>query len=251
MHTEILLGVSVPMLGTVLGAAVVFLFRGELNPRIQKSLLGFASGVMIAASVWSLLIPAIEMSEKSGGAPAWLPAGAGFLAGIGFLLLLDLLIPHIHIGGGSEGKQSVLGRSAMLVLAVTLHNIPEGMAVGVVFAGVLSGEPGMSLAAAFTLSAGIALQNLPEGAVVAMPMIAGDVRRGKAFAYGVLSGLVEPVAALMTVALTALITPALPFILAFAAGAMIYVVIEELIPEAQNGEHSNAGTVGAALGFVL
>jgi ZIP family zinc transporter len=251
LYTEVLLGLLIPFAGTVFGASTVFLFRGEINPRVQKCFLGFASGVMIAASVWSLLIPSIEMAEKQGGFPAWVPAAAGFLAGIGFLLLLDLIIPHLHINGSQEGRKSSLNKSAMLVLAVTLHNIPEGMAVGVVFAGMLSDGSGMSLPAAFALSAGIALQNLPEGAVISMPLIAGGTRRRKAFAYGVLSGVVEPAGAAVTIALTALVTPVLPFILAFAAGAMIYVVVEELIPEAQSGEHSNAGTVSAALGFVL
>lgn len=251
MDTEILLGLFIPLAGTVLGASAIFLFRGGMDRRIQRCFLGFASGVMIAASVWSLLIPAIEMAEKNGSLPAWLPAAVGFLAGVGFLLLLDLMIPHLHIGGSAEGMKSSLGKTVMLVLAVTLHNIPEGMAVGVVFAGVLSGDSGMALPAAFALSAGIALQNIPEGAVIAMPMIANGARRRKAFAYGVFSGIVEPLAALVTISLTVLIIPALPFILAFAAGAMMYVVIEELIPEAQAEAHSNVGTVSAALGFVL
>jgi ZIP family zinc transporter len=249
----VLLGLSIPFAGTVLGAAAVFLFRGEMNPRVQKCFLGFASGVMIAASVWSLLIPAIEMAETQGGAvPAWLPAAAGFLAGIGFLLLLDQLIPHLHMSSDNpEGMKSFIGKSAMLVLAVTLHNIPEGMAVGVIFAGLLAGDAGVSLPAAFALSAGIALQNIPEGAVISMPLIGTGMRRRRSFLYGTLSGAVEPAGALITMALTALLAPALPYILAFAAGAMLYVVIEELIPEAQAGEHSNAGTVSAALGFVL
>jgi ZIP family zinc transporter len=229
----------------------VFFVRGEMKPGIQKCFLGFASGVMLAASVWSLLIPSIELAG-SGGLPAWFPAAAGFLAGVGFLLLLDFLIPHLHPGGGSpEGLKSSLGKSAMLVLAVTLHNIPEGMAVGVLFAGLLSGDTEVGLTAAFALSAGIALQNIPEGAVISMPLLGSGMGRRKAFACGALSGVVEPIAGLITVALTALILPALPYILAFAAGAMFYVVIEELIPEAQAGEHSNIGVISAALGFAV
>lgn len=253
MNGNILIGIFIPLAGTVIGAAMVFLFRSEMNVKVQKCFLGFASGVMIAASVWSLLIPSIDMAEASRGAfPAWFPAAAGFLAGIGFLLLLDFLIPHLHMNSDSpEGIKSSLGKSTMLVLAVTLHNIPEGMAVGVVFAGLLSGNMGLTMPAAFALSLGIALQNVPEGAVISMPLIADGMKRKKAFLYGAASGIVEPAAALVTIALTALIIPALPFILAFAAGAMIYVVIEELIPEAQTGEHSNVSTVSAAFGFVL
>ncbi|HCC35427.1 MAG TPA: ZIP zinc transporter [Ruminococcaceae bacterium] len=250
---KVLIGLLIPFGGTTLGAALVFLFRGKMNAKIQKCFLGFASGVMIAASVWSLLIPAIEMTEKSGGIlPAWFPAAAGFLAGIGFLLLLDHIIPHLHMSSSTpEGTKSSLGKSAMLLLAVTLHNIPEGMAVGVVFAGLLSGKTDISLASATALALGIALQNIPEGAVISMPLIGQGMRKRKAFLYGTLSGAVEPVAFLVTIALTAIITPALAYILSFAAGAMLYVVIEELIPEAQEGKHSNAGTVCAALGFVL
>jgi len=253
MHSEVLLGLLIPFLGTALGASAVFLFRGKLNPKIQKCFLGFASGVMIAASVWSLIIPAIEMTEDSGGAlPIWFPAAVGFLAGVAFLLMLDHIIPHLHIGSSRpEGKKSSLGKSTMLVLAVTLHNIPEGMAVGVVFAGVLSGDTGVSVAAAFALSIGIALQNIPEGAIVSMPLAGEGMSRRKSFLYGSMSGIVEPIAALITVALTSVIVPALPYILAFAAGAMIYVVIEELIPESQEGVHSDIGTVSAAFGFVI
>lgn len=253
MNTNVLIGILIPLAGTVIGAAMVFLFRGEMNDKIQKCFLGFASGVMIAASVWSLLIPAIEMTPASySSLPEWLPAAAGFLAGIGFLLLLDFLIPHLHVNSNSpEGRPSTLGKNTMLVLAVTLHNIPEGMAVGVVFAGLVSGDINLTIPAAFALSLGIALQNIPEGAVISMPLIAGGMRRTKAFLCGAASGVVEPLAALLTIALTALIIPALPFILAFAAGAMIYVVIEELIPEAQSGSHSNVSTVSAAFGFVL
>ena len=244
------LGVLIPFAGTTLGAGMVFLLKKEIRPLLQKLLLGFASGVMIAASVWSLLIPAIEMAGEQGMVP-WLPAAAGFLIGIGFLLALDCLIPHLHADEDRpEGLPSSLGKSTMLVLAVTLHNIPEGMAVGVVLAGALAGNSGITLAGALALSVGIALQNFPEGAIISMPL-AGSLGKRKAFAYGTLSGFVEPLAALMTIAVTNLIVPVLPYILSFAAGAMIYVVIEELIPEAQAGEHSNIGTIGAAAGFVL
>ena len=243
----------IPLVGTMLGAAAVFFFRNEMNQKVQKCFLGFASGVMIAASVWSLLIPAVEMSEADGSIlPHWFPAASGFMFGIGFLLLLDYLIPHLNMNSDDpEGIKSSFGKSTMLILAVTLHNIPEGMAVGVVFSGLIAGEATVSMAGAFALSIGIALQNIPEGAVVSMPLIGSGMHRRKAFLYGTFSGVVEPIAALITVALTALITPALPYILAFAAGAMIYVVIEELIPETQAGEHSNAWTVSAAFGFVL
>ncbi|MDO4572571.1 MAG: ZIP family metal transporter [Clostridia bacterium] len=250
-EASVVIGVLLPFAGTALGAAMVFLLKKAIRPRLQKALLGFAAGVMIAASVWSLLIPAIDMAEAAGGA-AWLPAVAGFLLGMGFLLLLDTLIPHLHMDAGKpEGCKSSLGKSAMLVLAVTLHNIPEGMAVGVVLAGLLGGNPTISAAGALTLAVGIAIQNFPEGAVISMPLAGGCTSKKRAFLYGLLSGVVEPVGALLTILLTSLITPALPYILSFAAGAMIYVVVEELIPEAQAGEHSNAGTIGAALGFAL
>ena len=253
MRIDILIGVLIPLFGTMLGASSVYIFRNDLNTNVQRCFLGFASGVMIAASVWSLLIPAIEMTEASNAAvPDWFPAAVGFLSGIGFLLLLDHLIPHLHLDNEKpEGMKSSLGKSTMLILAVTLHNIPEGMAVGVVFASLLSGDANMTLASAYALSIGIALQNIPEGAVISTPLLGTGMKRNKAFLYGTLSGVVEPIGSLMTIALTALITPALPYILAFAAGAMIYVVIEELIPEAQSGTHSNAGTVSAALGFTL
>ena len=251
MTLNTLIGILLPLAGTTLGSACVFLLRGGLNPRVQKLLLGFASGVMIAASVWSLIIPAIDMAEQQGVVP-WLPAAIGFIAGIAFLLLLDTVVPHQHLDCDKpEGCPVSLGKNTMLVLAVALHNLPEGMAVGVVFAGAMQGDAGLSAAGAFALSAGIALQNLPEGAVISMPLAGAGMSRGRAFLLGFGSGVVEPVGALLTIALTGLITPALPYILAFAAGAMIYVVIEELIPEAQSGEHSNVGTIGAAAGFVL
>ena len=249
--TNILIGITIPLLGTTLGAAMVFFLKGEIKPLLQKLLLGIASGVMIAASVWSLLIPAIEMSKKNGGI-VWLPAVVGFLLGIGFLLLLDSVIPHMHIHADNpEGSKSRLGKNTMLVLAVTLHNIPEGMAVGVVFAGVLTQNTTISIAGAFVLAVGMALQNFPEGAIISMPLVGNGISRRKSFLYGFLSGIVEPVSAVLTILLTSLIIPVLPYILSFAAGAMIYVVVEELIPEAQSGAHSNIGTIGVAVGFTL
>lgn len=253
MHdtAKILIGIIIPLLGTTLGSAMVFLLKGEMKPFIQKILLGFASGVMIAASIWSLLIPAIEMTTEQGGI-SWLPAVVGFLLGMGFLLLLDSIIPHLHINSDKpEGKKSKLGKNMMLVLAVTLHNIPEGMAVGVVFAGVYANSAAISTAGAFALAIGIAIQNFPEGAIISMPLISNGISKRRAFSYGVLSGIVEPAGAILTILLTSLILPVLPYILSFAAGAMIYVVVEELIPEAQAGEHSNIGTIGVALGFAL
>ena len=243
---KIIIGVVIPLLGTTLGAAAVFMLKGDIKPRIQKTLLGFASGVMIAASVWSLIMPAIEMTKARGGI-AWLPSAVGFLSGIGFLLLLDNLIPHLHMNAEKpEGKKTKLGKSIMLILAVTLHNIPEGMAVGVVFAGVKATDGSISLASAYALTIGIALQNIPEGAIISMPVVANGVSKRKAFSYGVLSGIVEPIGSIITILISSLIVPVLPYILAFAAGAMIYVVVEELIPESQEGEHSNIGTIGVA-----
>lgn len=247
----VILGVAIPFVGTTLGAGMVFFMKGEMHVRLQKLLLGFAAGVMIAASVWSLLIPAIDMAQAAGQV-AWVPALVGFLVGIGFLLALDMLIPHLHLHADCpEGKPCGLGKSLMLVLAVTLHNIPEGMAVGVVLAGMLSGGSVITVAGALALAIGIAIQNFPEGAIISMPLVGTGLSRGKAFRYGFLSGIVEPVGAVVTILLTSLVTPILPYILAFAAGAMIYVVVEELIPEAQAGQHSNLGTIGAALGFAL
>ena len=241
----------IPFLGTALGSAMVFLMKKEMNGKLEKLLLGFASGVMIAASVWSLLIPAIEMSEEQGGIE-WLPATVGFLLGMGFLLLLDSLIPHLHMDSDKpEGIQSGLGKTTMLVLAVTLHNLPEGLAVGVTFAGALLGNAGITMAAALALAVGIAIQNFPEGAIISMPLRAAGASRGKAFLYGVLSGVVEPIGSVITILLASQVVPVLPYLLAFAAGAMIYVVVEELIPEAQSGEHTNIGIVGVAIGFAL
>lgn len=251
MNWNILLGILIPFVGTTLGSAMVFFMRREMNGRVQKALLGFASGVMIAASVWSLLIPAIEMSEEQSNI-AWVPAAIGFLLGIGFLLLLDTLTPHIHLTEEEpEGIKADLKKTTMLVLAVTLHNIPEGMAVGVTFAGVMTENSVISLAGALALSIGIAIQNFPEGAIISMPLQSHGLSKGKAFLYGAMSGIVEPIAAVITIFLTGIAVPLLPYLLSFAAGAMIYVVVEELIPESQAGEHSNIGTIGVAAGFVL
>ena len=235
----------------MLGAAFVFLLKDEMSPRLRKSLLGFASGVMVAASVWSLLIPSMEMNESEG---AWsvLPAAAGFLLGVCFLLLIDELTPHLHIGTDKpEGPHSRLSRTAMLALAVTIHNLPEGMAVGVVLAGAGQGAAGLSMASAIAVSLGIAIQNVPEGAIISMPMRAEGNSRWRSFMLGSLSGAVEPMGGLAVVLLASMTTPILPYLLSFAAGAMFYVVIEELIPEASEGEHSNLSTIGFAIGFVL
>jgi ZIP family zinc transporter len=245
------IGLLIPLLGTMLGAAFVFFMKKDMSPKLQKSLLGFASGVMIAASVWSLLIPAIEMRSGRGGW-AVLPAAIGFLAGVGFLLLLDELTPHLHLGTDQpEGPRSKLSRTAMLALAVTIHNLPEGMAVGVVFAAASQGAESVSLASAVAVSLGIAIQNIPEGAIISMPMCAEGNSKAKSFLIGSLSGVVEPLGGLLVVLLAAWLTPILPYMLAFAAGAMCYVVVEELIPEASSGEHSNLSTIGFAMGFVL
>lgn len=247
----ILLGLSIPFIGTILGSGMVFLLKDKMKSYVQKLLLGFASGVMIAASIWSLLIPAIEMSEEQGIVP-WIPAAVGFLSGIAFLLILDSLIPHLHLDKEKpEGVKSKLKKTTMLVLAVTLHNIPEGMAVGVVFAGLIAGNSGITMAGAIALSIGIAIQNFPEGAIISMPLKSEGISKTKAFLYGAASGIVEPIAAIITILLTGLLVPILPYLLSFAAGAMIYVVVEELIPESQMGEHSNIGTIGVAIGFVI
>ena len=247
----ILIGLAIPLAGTTLGAAMVFVMKREMSAGLQKALLGFASGVMIAAAVWSLLIPALDMAAASGGA-AWIPAVVGFLGGMGFLLALDEIIPHLHLNASQpEGPKSGLGKSLMLVLAGTLHNLPEGMAVGVVFAGFLGGGSAVSAAGAFALAIGIAIQNFPEGAIISMPLLSSGMSRPKAFRYGFLSGVVEPVGAVLTLLLTSAISSVLPYILSFAAGAMIYVVVEELIPEAQAEPHTNIGTIGVAVGFAL
>lgn len=241
----------IPFVGTFLGAACVLFMTGELKPLVQKSLLGFASGVMVAASVWSLLIPSLEMSEEMGRL-SFIPAAVGFALGIAFLLILDRIIPHLHLNSDEpEGIKAHLKKTTMLVLAVTLHNIPEGMAVGVVFAGLLSGNNGITLAGAFSLSIGIAIQNFPEGAIISLPLKSEGGSTKKAFWYGVASGVVEPIAAGITIILAGIITHMLPYLLAFAAGAMIYVVVEELLPEASEGEHSNINTIGFAAGFLI
>lgn len=241
----------IPFLGTVLGAGFVLFLRESPSETSTKALLGFASGVMVAAAVWSLLIPAIGMNESAGKMAA-VPVAAGFLLGIGFLLLMDIVIPHLHVGTDSpEGPRSRLSRTAMLALAVTLHNIPEGMAVGVVIAGAIEGAADISMAGAVALAAGIALQNVPEGAIISMPLRNEGNSRLRSFGIGAASGIVEPAGAILTILLATHIEPVLPVLLAFAAGAMIYVVVEELIPEASEGSHSNIGTIGFAAGFAL
>lgn len=244
-------GLLIPFLGTTLGSATVFLMKNKLNKKVEKILLGFAAGVMIAASVWSLLIPSIDMAQEQGILP-WLPAAIGFMLGIVFLLVLDSLIPHLHLESTKpEGIKIKLKKTTMMVFAVTLHNIPEGMAVGVSFAGALMENTGITLAGAFALAIGIAIQNFPEGAIISMPLKAEGMSKGKAFLYGTLSGIVEPIGAIITILLTSTVIPILPYVLSFAAGAMIYVVVEELIPESQVGEHSNIGTIGVAIGFTI
>lgn len=241
----------IPFWGTMLGSGLVFLLRRALNPSFEKLMLGFASGVMVAASVWSLINPSIEMAQEQGIIP-WLPASAGFLAGILFLLLIDSLVPHMHLNSTEqEGIRAELKKTTMLVLAVTMHNIPEGMAVGVIFAGLLSDNSSITLASAITLTVGIAIQNIPEGTIISMPLHSEGMSKTKAFLLGTLSGAVEPAAAYITIRLSRLVVPALPYLLAFAAGAMIYVVVEELIPESQSGKHSNIATIGMAAGFVV
>ena len=248
---NITIGVLIPFIGTMLGAACVFFLKKEINPIVQKSLLGFASGVMVAASVWSLLIPSIEMSDDMGKL-SFIPATVGFALGIAFLLLMDRIIPHLHLNSDEpEGLSSSLKKTTMLVLAVTLHNIPEGMAVGVVFAGILSGDSQITMAGAFALAIGIAIQNFPEGAIISLPLKSEGNSKKKSFLYGTLSGCVEPIAAFITISLANLVTPILPYLLAFAAGAMIYVVVEELLPEASEGKHSNISTIGFAIGFMI
>lgn len=252
-----LLGVFLPMLGTALGSGCVFLLKDKMNDLIQRALLGFASGVMVAASFWSLIVPATNMLEESGKQPAPYLA-VGVILGMGLLLLLDKIVPHLHLDcdepeGGKSAKcgKCALAKSAMLVLAVTLHNIPEGMAVGVVFAGLKESSHTLTMAGAFALSIGIAIQNFPEGAIISMPLKSSGLGKGKAFLYGALTGAVEPISSLITIALMGVLLPVLPVLLAFAAGAMLYVVVEELIPESAIGSHSNIGTIGFGAGFVL
>ena len=251
MNLSVFYGILIPFLGTSLGAACVFFMKHDMSERLSRILTGFAAGVMVAASIWSLLIPAMEQSEEMGKF-AFVPAVAGFWGGILFLLLLDHIIPHLHrYSVSTEGPKSRLQRTTMMVLAVTLHNIPEGMAVGVVYAGYLAGNAKITVAAAMALSIGIAIQNFPEGAIISMPLRAEGMKVSKAFAGGVLSGIVEPVGAMLTILAAGYIVPALPYLLSFAAGAMIYVVVEELIPEMSQGEHSDLGTIFFAVGFTV
>ena len=251
MVQAVFYGILIPFLGTSLGAACVFFMKHDMSERLSRILTGFAAGVMVAASIWSLLIPAMEQSEEMGKF-AFVPAVAGFWGGILFLLLLDHIIPHLHrYSVSAEGPKSRLQRTTMMVLAVTLHNIPEGMAVGVVYAGYLAGNAKITVAAAMALSIGIAIQNFPEGAIISMPLRAEGMKVSKAFAGGVLSGIVEPVGAMLTILAAGYIVPALPYLLSFAAGAMIYVVVEEPIPEMSQGEHSDLGTIFFAVGFTV
>ena len=242
---ELELGILIPFLGTMLGASMVFLMKDKINNKLEKILLGFASGVMIAASVWSLLIPSIEMAEKNENI-AWIPATAGFILGILFLLFLDKLISKLKLKSNKQSKKNI-----MMILAVTLHNIPEGMAVGVAFAGALLGNTGITMAGATALAIGIAIQNFPEGAIISLPLNSEGISKKKSFFFGTLSGIVEPIGSIITIMLTQIIVSVLPYLLSFAAGAMIYVVVDELIPESQEGNYSYLGTIGVAIGFVI
>ncbi len=251
MTIEIFRGIMIPFVGTVLGSACVFFMKGAMKNKVARFLSGFAAGVMVAASVWSLLIPAMDHASHLGKG-AFIPAAVGFWLGILFLLLLDKCIPHLHRGSEeAEGPKSNLKKTTMLVLAVALHNLPEGMAVGVVYAGLLAGDGEISMMAALALSIGIAIQNFPEGAIISMPLVSEGVKKGRAFGYGVLSGIIEPIGSLLTIFAISLAAPLLPYCLSFAAGAMIYVVVEELIPEASAGKHSNIGTLAFAAGFTV
>ena len=251
MDFKTISAVLIPFLGTTIGSAFVFFMKGSMNRTLQRSLTGFAAGVMVAASVWSLIIPALEQSEHLGKL-SFIPAFVGVWLGFLFLLALDHIIPHLHLNSDTpEGSPSNLGKSTMMVLAVALHNLPEGMAVGVVIAGWLSGDQSISYAGLLALSLGIAIQNMPEGAIISMPLKSNGMGRGRAFGYGVASGIIEPIGALVTLAMAPVIVPVLPYLLAFAAGAMLYVVVEELIPAMSEGEHSNVGTLFFALGFSL
>ncbi len=251
MLIQIIYGILIPFLGTTVGAACVLFLRRQPHFLVQRSLTGFAAGVMTAASVWSLLIPAMEQSSEMGRL-SFIPAAAGFILGILFLLILDRVIPHQHMNSDTpEGSRSSLSKNTMLLLAVTLHNIPEGMAVGVVYAGLASGGTNIAAASALALSLGIAIQNFPEGAIISLPLRSSGMGKGKAFLLGTLSGAVEPIAAILTVLLSGLVVPILPYLLSFAAGAMLYVVVEELIPEMSGEPHSNTGTIAFAAGFVI
>ncbi len=251
MNLVVLQGLLIPFAGTALGSAMVFFMKKELGQQVERALTGFASGVMVAASIWSLIIPAMEQTESMGKL-AFLPAAIGFWIGVIFLLMLDCIIPHLHMHADkAEGIHSKLKRTTMMVLAVTLHNIPEGMAVGVVYAGFITGNAEITAGGAFALAIGIAIQNFPEGAIISMPLRAEGATKGKAFLYGMLSGAVEPIGALLTILFASLFVPAMPYFLSFAAGAMMYVVVEELIPEMSEGEHSNIGVIMFALGFTV
>lgn len=251
MLGHVTLGVLIPFLGTSLGAACVFFMGGGMKERLSRALTGFAAGIMVSASFFSLILPALELTE-SGGRLGFLPTAVGFLIGMLFLLVLDMAVPHMHMEGTEEGAGGTgLKRTTKLVLAVTLHNLPEGMAVGVVYAGWLYGNEKITVMGALALSLGIALQNFPEGAIVSMPLCAEGMSKGRTFLYGVLSGVVEPIGAVVTILAASALLPVLPYLLSFAAGAMIYVVVEELVPEMSEGEHSNVGTVCFAVGFVL
>lgn len=251
MNTDVLFGLLIPFAGTALGAAMVFFMKKDLGVMVQRALTGFAGGVMVAASIWSLIIPAMDQSESMGKL-SFLPACIGFWIGILFLLFLDSVIPHLHMNAEkAEGPHAKLKKSTMMVLAVTLHNIPEGMAVGVVYAGMISGNTTITAGGAMALALGIAIQNFPEGAIISMPLCANGRSKGRAFLDGVLSGAVEPVGAALTIVAAGFFIPAMPYLLSFAAGAMIYVVVEELIPEMSEGEHSNIGVIMFAVGFTL
>lgn len=251
MNTMVALGLLIPFMGTTLGAMCVYIMKNDLSEHVKKMLTGFAAGVMVAASVWSLIIPAMEQSEKMGKL-SFIPAFCGFWLGILFLLVIDSITPHLHIQTNAvEGVKSRLNRTTMMVFAVAIHNIPEGMAVGVVFAGWIAGNTNITMMGALALSIGIAIQNFPEGAIVSMPLALEGHSKTKSFIYGLLSGAVEPVAALLTIMLSGIIVPALPYLLSFAAGAMMYVVVEELIPEMSEGTHSNFGTIAFSTGFTL
>ncbi|WP_294241073.1 ZIP family metal transporter [Pseudobutyrivibrio sp.] len=252
MILQVLLGLLIPFAGTTAGSACVVFMKNELKDKVQRALTGFASGVMVAASIWSLLIPAMTQSEETMGRLAFMPAVVGFWLGILFLLVLDCVIPHLHMHAEkAEGPKSKLKRTTMMVLAVTLHNIPEGMAVGVVYAGVITGSGIVTVGGALALALGIAIQNFPEGAIISMPLHSEGVSKTRAFLYGTLSGAVEPVGAFLTIIAAGLVVPAMPYLLSFAAGAMMYVVVEELIPEMSSGEHSNIGVIMFAMGFTL
>ncbi len=253
MTGKVALGLLIPFLGTMLGSGCVYFMKRELKRSVQRALTGFAAGVMVAASIWSLITPAMNLSEQQGlGKLAFIPSVIGFLVGIAFLLLLDRITPHLHMNAAqSEGPRSRVQRATMMVLAVTLHNIPEGMTLGIVYAGLIAGLPEVTAGRALALSLGIAIQNFPEGAIISMPLHAEGMRRNKAFGYGTLTGAVEPIGALLTIFFAKLFLPIMPYFLAFAAGAMLYVVVEELIPEMSEGEHSNIGVILFALGFAL